>query len=100
LKLRQGALEVRGIPEWIAPGLEEAQIPRGGSGNRWFFNHLLMRVDRFDWRVPRGTRQAVAVVRFWGEAWILSPDHPGEPVRLPEGWYVLTHPIARGDGVD
>jgi hypothetical protein len=99
--MRQGALEARGIPEWIAPGLEESQIPLGGSGSRWFFNHALLGVDRFDWRVPRGTRQAVALIKtLCGGAWVLSPEHPEAPLALGEGrWYILTHPIP-ADGVD
>jgi hypothetical protein len=94
--IKQGALEIRGIPEWIAPGFD-SQIPLGGSGNKWFMNHALLGVDKFAWRVPRGTSQAVAVVKFYG-GWILSPDHPSAPLRV-EGWYVLTHPIPT-NGVD
>lgn len=92
---RQGNLQ---ICVFSPPPLiwDEEKIPPSLPYRRWF-NHHLCGVLRFAWRVPRGTREGVALALFDNGGVILSPDHPNEHF-FAEGWYVLKHPVPR-DGM-
>ena len=88
---RQGALQM-----WVCEEPPETAevpiIPSSGSGNRWLYNHLFLGVEKFAYRVIEGV--AVGVVKVGGsEGYVLSPDHPDEPIMLANNrWYLFRHP--------
>ena len=87
---RQGALQM-----WVCEEPPETAevpiIPSSGSGNRWLYNHLFLGVEKFAYRGIDGV--AVGIVKGGGsEGYVLSPDHPDEPIRLAKRWYLFRHP--------
>jgi len=88
----QGSLKVRPI----APFFPEDAVPWAGSGVKWLYNHMVYPCSRYLWRVMGGI--AHAIVQASDDTWILSPDHPGDPIRLEyRSWYWLSHPLPRND---
>jgi hypothetical protein len=92
---RQGALEVR-VVYHAHPGAAE-MLPLAGSGYRQLFNHYFFPLDRWVWRVLDGTAYALLVPSHW-EAYVVSPDHEAEPLRLVGGLFVARHPLPRNNG--
>jgi len=83
----------------IIPPLAEEDIPMSGSGNRWLYNHMIYPCRRYLWRVLDGV--AHAIVQAGDDTWILSPDHPADPIHLQyRAWYWLSHPLPRIGGTD
>ncbi len=80
----------------------ERALERGLRSSGWVYNHvfyphngLLFRVIDAEKDWPMG----VGVVRVWKTCYVLSPDHPGEPLILYGGLHVFAHPLPR-EGVD
>jgi hypothetical protein len=91
---RQGALEVRVV--YHAPQGAEEMLPLAGSGYRQLFNHYFYPLDRWVWRVVDGTAYALLVPSH-GEAYVVSPDHEAEWLRLVGDLFIARHPLPRND---
>jgi hypothetical protein len=89
---RQGRLEVRRVY-----GASEISriIPGAGSGYRRLFNHYIYPLDRWVWRVIDETAYALFVPSN-GEAYVVSPDHETEWLRLVGDLFIARHPLPRG----
>ncbi len=80
----------------------DEQLPWFGGRRRIFNHYLVGRKARWEYRVVDGEAIGLAV----GPGWILSPDHPNEPIELltsDRAVYVFSHPIpspTRGGTVD
>jgi hypothetical protein len=97
---RQGSLE---IGEVKLSEEEVFTLPYAGSGTRWFFNHCIRPVSRFAWRCINGIGYAIAIPFQNREVFILSPDHPTQPLQLefiPRTAYLMRHPLPRWGTVD
>jgi hypothetical protein len=92
---RQGALEVRVV--YHAPPGTAKMLPLAGSGYRQLFNHYFFPLDRWVWRVLDGTAYALLVPSH-GEAYVVSPDHEAEWLRLAGKLFVARHPLPRNNG--
>jgi hypothetical protein len=91
---RQGALQVRVVHH--APQGAAEMLPLAGSGYRQLFNHYFYPLDRWVWRVVDGTAYAL-LVPSRGEAYVVSPDHEAEWLRLVGELFVARHPMPRND---
>jgi hypothetical protein len=92
---RQGALEVRVV--YHAPQGAAEMLPEAGSGYRTLYNHFFFPLRRWVWRVVDGTAYAL-LVPSGGEAYVVSPDHEAEWLRLVGELFVARHPLPRNDG--
>lgn len=93
----QGGLEVHRVAGIIPE--ERLDFLRKGSGNRRLLNHFIIGHDGLAYRVVDGRYVAVLRVREGSRCFVLSPDHPDQPVELV-GWnrdeiFVLIHPHPR-----
>lgn len=94
---KQGHLAVFGLTEYEAADALEL-VPLLSVEWVRFYNHFIGRIEKYAWRVIE--RQAVAIIKTRDGAWVLSPDHPNEPLYLAEGCYLLSHPMPSGRKVD
>jgi len=92
---RQGALQVRVV--YHAPKGAAEMLPRAGSGYRQLYNHYFFLLDRWAWRVIDGTAYALLVPSH-GEAYVVSPDHEADWLRLVGELFIARHPLPRNGG--
>ena len=78
----------------------ENQIPQTSFyyNNKNFLNHQILGGNLI--AKERIESTLYGLIKFHREGWVVSPDHLYEPILVPEGVYVASHPEPRRDNID